>query len=178
MNQKLNQINITFNPLEDRLLMRMTTGSSDDDSLTEIRMWLTRRYTRLLWSVFEKILDESVSRYPQANSENKAAIRQLQQEADLTQADFKTPYQSAPVPTPLGETPLLLSRIQVRKDPDGSHVLNLGTENQGINIVLNTQLVHSLMKLLAETVEKAQWDLSLQPSPEADFSKPAMDRLM
>ena len=179
MNQKLNQINITFNPTEDRLLLRMTTGSAEDNTLTELRLWLTRRYTRLLWSIFEKILDESISRFPQVNPENKAVIQQLQQEADLTQADFKTPYQTAPAATPLGEAPLLLSRIQVKKNPDGTHVMNMGTEQQqGINVVLNTQLVHSLMQLIADTTAKAQWDLSLAPSAVSDIQRPPMDRLM
>jgi len=163
MNQKLNQINITFNPIEDRLLLRVCTGTTENGQPAEFRMWLTRRYVRLLWSVLEKVLDEEVERIPQATPENKAVMRRLQQEADLARADFKTPYRVPEDPvTPLGEAPLLLSKIRLAKNSQNQPVLFLNTEqDKGINIVLNTRLVNSLMKLIAQTTEAAHWDLNL-----------------
>lgn len=180
MNQALNQINITFNPIEDRLLLRVCAGATGAGEPAEFRMWLTRRFVRLLWTVFEKVLDEEVDRIPQVTPDNKGVIRRLQQEADLSQADFSTPYKTPDTPvTPLGEAPLLLSKIRLSKNSHNQPVLYLNTEqDKGINLVLNTQLINSLMKLVAQTTDAAQWDIGLMSKIAVNIEKPPPGMLM
>ncbi|NOY70191.1 MAG: hypothetical protein GXP53_12035 [Deltaproteobacteria bacterium] len=180
MNQALNQINITFNPVEDRLLLRVCATGSEPENPAEFRMWLTRRYVRLLWAVFEKVLDDEVEKIPQYTPDNKGVIRRLQQEADLSQADFSTPYKTPDSPaTPLGEAPLLLSKIRLSKNSGNHPVLYLNTEaDKGINLTLNTQLVNSMMKLLAQTTDAAQWNLGLMSRVADTAQKPPPGMLM
>lgn len=180
MNHALNQINITFNPVEDRLLLRVCAAGPESKNPAEFRMWLTRRFVRLLWAVFEKALDDELEKIPQFTPDNKGVIRRLQQEADLSQADFSTPYKTPEsLATPLGEAPLLLSKIRLSKNSRNQPVLCLNTEqDKGINLTLNTQLVNSLMKLLAQTTDAAQWDLGLMSKIANKIEKPPPGMLM
>ncbi len=177
----VNQINLTFDPREDRILMRVASvPAGGTEEISEVRMWLTRRYVRLLWQVLEKIADESVNRLPQASVTNKPVLKKLQAEADLSQADFKTPYKAASPgvkpKTPLGEAPLLLSKIQVKQSPQNQQVMFLGTEEgKGIHLGLTTQLIHSLMKLLADTSRKAAWDLPFSLPGQTPAPVPPVD---
>ena len=42
----------------------------------------------------------------------------------------------------------------------GSQILNLQTAGgQGVNLTMNTQLIHSVRKLFADKITEAQWDL-------------------
>jgi len=160
MSGKLNQINITFNPTEDRLLFRMTAGANDQ--LSEFRVWLTRRYVKLLWSVLKKMLEENVSEFAGVTPQGRDAYMQFEQEKALKQTDFKTSYAPRDVKTPLGEEPFLATRIQVRKASKGIHTLSMQNDRgPGININMPPPLVHSIRKLLAEAVAIAQWDLNL-----------------
>ena len=47
---KLAQIQIRFAPVEDRLLMRLST-----DDGAEFRFWLTRRYVRIMWPILHQL---------------------------------------------------------------------------------------------------------------------------
>ena len=46
---KLHQLKIDFNAEQDRLLMLVST-----DDGAEVRMWLTRRFVKLLWPLLAK----------------------------------------------------------------------------------------------------------------------------
>jgi len=178
---KLHQINVTFQPVEDRLLLRISTKQTGSEGIGEVRLWLTRRYVRLLWSVMEKLLEEDVVKLPQVTPTNKQVFKRLQQQSDIAQSDFSTPYAPPEIPleTPWGDAPLLLSKIQVRKDKNGGHVLYLGAEdNKGLHLNMNTQLVNSFMKLLADTTEKAKWDLRFQTVAATVIDGPPMNKLM
>jgi hypothetical protein len=158
MQGPLKQLNITFSPVEDRLMLRMTTGAPD--ALVEYRIWLTRRFVRVFWNTLEKVLETLASRDTRIAPDSRDAVMQFQQEAALSRANFSTPYGAENAKTPLGETPLLVSKIQVRKGPKGQPVLTMQTQKgQGVNMALNPHLVHSLRKLLADAVKKVEWDL-------------------
>jgi hypothetical protein len=164
MPSQLNQINIAFSPVEDRLLLRMTSGSAD--GLAEYRLWLTRRMVRLLWPVLDRMIAAETGGSPQVTQENRDAVMQFQQEAALSKANFSHPYEAEIKKTPLGNAPLLVSKIQVRQSPRGGRILSLNAANgQGINIGLNTGLIHSVKKLLVDVVRQAQWDLALGAAP-------------
>jgi len=158
MQGPLKQLNITFNPVEDRLLLRMTTGTPD--SLVEYRVWLTRRFVRVFWKTLEKLLETIAGRDTRVAPDSRNAVMQFQQEAALSRTNFSTPYGAENAISPLGEAPLLVSKIQVRKGPQGRPVLSMQTQKgQGVNIAVNPHLVHSLRKLIADAVKKVEWDL-------------------
>ena len=175
MTNSLNQLNISFDPLEDRLLLRMTSGTKD--ALTEYRLWLTRRLVKLLWPVLNKMLETDTTLLSRVSGDNRKAVLEFQQEAALSKADFATPYTKEEKQTPLGPKPLLVSRIQAGKGQDGRQILSLKTaDNQGINISLTPHTIHSIKKLLVNSIKKAGWDLT-PPAPDA-VQKPESQKLI
>lgn len=153
------QLNLTFIPVEDRLLFRIASGTPGV-TMEEYRLWLTRRFVKLLWNALERMIDISTSMDPRIPPEGRNAIKQFQQSAALSHTDFATPYTSEKATAPLGPNPLLIHKFQTRQGPDNNHILSLeATTGQTINITLNLQLIHSLRKLLADIIKEADWDL-------------------
>ncbi len=152
------QLNLTFVPIEDRLLFRIASGKPG--AMEEYRLWLTRRFVGLLWKALDQILDIYSEMDPRIPPEGKKAVRQFQQSAALSQTDFKTPYQAENVTAPLGADPLLIYKLQSRKSADGQQILSLeAATGQVINITLSVQLIHSLRKLIADAIKEAGWNL-------------------
>src|SRR6476660_10139852 len=99
---KLHQLKIDFNAEQDRLLMLVST-----DDGAEVRMWLTRRFVKLLWPLLVKLAEEASPRIrTQANPEARKALLGLEHEHAVSKADFSKPYDAVGSTTPLGETPL------------------------------------------------------------------------
>lgn len=165
MTEPLKQLNITFNPVEDRLLLRMTTGTGE--SLTEFRIWLTRRFVRVLWKTLERVLEVTTTTDTRVAPDSRNAVLQFQQEAALARTDFSTPYHgSQSAATPLGDQPVLVSKIKVGKGPAGKPILAMQAQDgKGINMAMTPQLVHSLRKLLVDAVRKVEWDLPFSVYP-------------
>lgn len=161
MTDQLQQINISFVPVEDRLLLRMTAGKPG--GLSEYRVWLTRRFVRLLWSTLEQMMELEMKKNPSISPESRQVVRQFQEDAALKNTDFSTPFQDEqPSSLPLGDAPILASLIQSGHGHDGQQVLCIKDQrNQGINITLNLQLIHSVRKLINDAVRLAQWDLNI-----------------
>jgi len=167
---KLHQIKIDYAAEADRLLMLVATHDG-----AEFRLWMTRRFVKLLWPLLLKMVEDSSPRVlTQANPEAKKALLGIEHEQAVKKADFSTPFQAAPRSTPLGNEPLLLARIQTGRDPRGLPLLSMHpSTGQGINLTLDGVLLHSICKLIAAAVSKADWDLEFklpgaQPEPVAE----------
>ena len=55
MSASLHQLTLTFDPGEDRMLLRIGTAEN-----TEYRLWLTRRFVKVLWEALMKTMDSNV----------------------------------------------------------------------------------------------------------------------
>jgi len=163
---KLHQLKIDFNAEQDRLLMLVST-----DDGAEVRMWLTRRFVKLLWPLLVKLAEEASPRIKvQANAEARKALLGIEHQKAVQKADFSKPFQETPRSTPLGVEPLLLARIQTSNDPKGLPVVSLHPSNgQGITLTLDEVLLHSVCRLLQAAVSKSDWDIELKlPGAEAE----------
>lgn len=161
---RLHQLKLEFNAEHDRLLLRLST-----DSGAEVLLWLTRRCVKRLWPVVLTMALEKPEIQQQANPEARKALLGFQHEKAVSEADFSKPYQEAPRERPLGMEPLLITRIQPRRDPQGRHILGLlPSQGQGVHVTMDEALLHGFVKLLQNAVAKAEWDLSLKlPDPVA-----------
>lgn len=163
---QLSQMRLQLDALEDRLLLRVNTRDR-----AEYRLWLTRRYVKVLWPVLVKLAESNPDVQLQPQPETRAAVLSFQHENALRKADFKTVYREDAVSLPLGERPTLLARVGVKQAPDGRRILCLDPlQGVGIELSLGDGMLHSFCKLLAETVQKAGWDLDLRlvrPQPLA-----------
>ncbi|MDI6725528.1 MAG: hypothetical protein QMD32_01075 [Smithellaceae bacterium] len=158
MPDQLQQINISFVPVEDRLLLRITSGQAG--ALSEYRIWLTRRFVKLFWTTLEQIIGTEINKNPYLSPGNKQEVCRFQEDAALMKTDFSTPYKAEQAELPLGEEPILASLIQTGISGDGQHVIRISDlKNRGISITMTPQLIYSVRKLLTDAVLQAQWDL-------------------
>lgn len=141
--------------------MRISYGSGE-----EVLLWLTRRCVKLLWpnplGLAQTVPDIATQSHPDA----KKALLGMRHEAALAKSDFSKPYegttQGAALERPLGAEPILVARMQTRRNPDGTFLLSLlPREGQGINVALDEALLHSVCGLLRNIVAKTDWDIKL-----------------
>jgi hypothetical protein len=155
---QLKQLNLKYQPGEDRACLRISTGDQ-----AEYRFWLTRRFVRVLWPVLIQLLEADSRVQSQPRTDARKTVLSFQHEHALQSADFKTGYQENAATFPLGSEPVLLTSIRARRNQGGTPVLGLSGEgNRGVELALSDQLLHSLCKLLADTAEKAEWQLDLK----------------
>lgn len=155
---KLHQIKIEFDAEQDRLRLRVSTVDGQ-----EALLWLTRRCVLRLWPLLVGGAEAS----PQvatraADPEVKKALLEFQHEKAISQAQFGKQYEDVPRARPLGDDPLLVTKLQRRAAPAGRVVLGLlPTDGQGIFLTLDEQLLHGFIKLLQQAVARAEWGFKL-----------------
>jgi hypothetical protein len=156
---KLHQLKVDYHPEQDRLLMLIATSEG-----VELRMWLTRRFVKLLWPLLVKLAEEASPRIrTQASPEARKALLGIEHQQAVQKADFSKAYEGNPRSMPLGEEPLLLGRIQTGHDRKGQPVLALHpAEGQGVTLTLDSVLLHSVCRLLQAAVKKSGWDMELK----------------
>ena len=155
---RLFQVKVEFQSGEDRLLLRL---ASEDDN--EVLLWLTRRVARYLWQLLIDMAQSAPEIQLQANPEARHALLGFKHEAALSQANFEDMYDELPRDYPLGREPLLVCRLEKKRDDAGQHVLGLfPVDGQGIYLTLDDALLHGLVKLLENGVNKADWALDLR----------------
>ncbi len=157
----MHQMQLSYVSTEDRLLFRLNTKARQ-----EFRFWMTRRYTAILWHSLAQLLSREDTKGPVAEAPIQdplaaAAKKEIKHQELVSQADFKTQYQESTY-LPLGETPALLFSVGLKPAPDGQVMLCMHPENgQGIEMVINEQILHSLCQLIIDTTTKAEWGLNL-----------------
>lgn len=163
---QINQIQIKFIAVEDRLLLRVSSG---DD--LEFRFWMTRRFVKLIWPALGKVLKETPRIQTQASPAAKKELLAFEHQKAVSDSDFKTPYKETSKTLPLGSKPILLAKMQIHRNGDGSTIMSLGPEEgAGIDLSLDTGLLHSLVELINNGAKIAEWDLA---SPLEDRSATA-----
>ena len=166
---RLHQIKIDYVAEQDRLMMQLAT--SDEQ---EVRMWLTRRFVKLLWPLLVKLAEEASPRIrTQADPEARKALLTMEHEEAMARADFSKPYDDSERAMPLGEDPLLLARIQTAHDASGQPVVAMHpAEGQGVTLTLDPVLLHSVCRLLQAAVKGSDWDMELKlPGTEPQEGK-------
>ena len=162
---RLHQINLQFDPLQDRALLRLNT-----EEQAEFRFWLTRRFVKLLWPVLIRSLEANPEVERQSSPVGQQTVLSFQREQALGSSDFQTEYHGDAQTFPAGETPRLVYKAELKPGPGKERTLGLyPKDGQGVQLALTEALLHSFCKLLAETVAKAAWDL---PAVGAKTSPP------
>ena len=169
---RLHQLKIDYVAEQDRLLVLIAASEK-----VEVRMWMTRRFVKLLWPLLVKLAEEASPRIrTQPNPEARKALLGIEHEQAVSKADFSRPYDDSTRATPLGADPLLLARIQTGHDPSGLPVVAMHpTEGQGVTLTLDQVLLHSVCRLLQAAVKKSDWDMELK-LPGAEQPEPAAER--
>ncbi len=156
----IRQLQISYIAEQDRLLTRINTQDG-----AEVRLWLTRRLVRRLWPGLIKA-SEAVALEGRAAcrvGEARGMMTDMAREAALSQADFSTPFESQPASLPLGQEPLLVTRVDLSPQP-GAMVKAIfrQDEQRGLQVSMTEALLHAFCRLVQSETQKAEWDFSLQ----------------
>jgi hypothetical protein len=150
MQNNLQQLNISYLPHEDRLLLKARTSNEN-----ELRIWLTRRYTSLLINVLVQQMDKAGGMLELAS--NKTTLEQFKGGA------FAKDYEPPPRQNfPLGENGVLGYRINTGKNADARVNLQLLPEaGEGLNLMLDKSMLFMFYNLLEQALVHAEWNLVL-----------------
>ncbi len=149
MSDKLHQINVTYSGKEDRLLLRVTTQQGD-----EYLVWLTRRFTGLLYNVLNKEMEKHGG---------VAAVGSDQQTRKMFKAGaFEKPFEEDKSTShPLGETGFLAFGIKTANTAENNLHLEIFPENgPGVTFNLNQQLLYMFHNLLTQGINRAEWKIT------------------
>lgn len=163
----IHQLSVSFVDREDRLLLRLNTQDAK-----EFRFWLTRRLTLRLMPVLEDTLlrlDSGTAQVLAPDGPARKIVSEFQHDSFLREADFQTPFKEEARQWPLGQEPMLVSEINMSFLPSGALDLNLVDadeegEKKACQLQLQAQLVHGLVHLIRQCVEKAQWQSPQEPA--------------
>ena len=129
-------------------------------SCVEYRAWFTRRFVNVFTEAIDKLIEDGLAGDMQVSPDALEAMKKFQQEAALAKADFSTSYGiDAESCTLFGEVPFLVSVLKVKKKSKNNYVLSfLTSENAGINITADIDLIHSLRKMLLNSTRDTGWN--------------------
>lgn len=153
----LERITVEFHAEEDRLMVRVFF-----DKKAEIQFWLTRRLVKRIWPVLLQMAQAKPDIQMQPNPEVRKALLGLQHEKALQEVKFSKAAQEPEREHPLGNAPMLVSKVRARRNERAQTVLSLQPQQgNGVDLALGDTLLHGLMKLVQDTAVKAEWDLAL-----------------
>lgn len=174
---QMHQMQLSYVPTEDRILFRLNTKARQ-----EFRFWMTRRYVGVLWATLAKLVADSDAPPPEQDEPEiptkdaliESTKKEIKHKEMVAKSDFETQYQESTY-LPLGEEPALLFSVGVKPHPSGQALLCMHPQKgQGIELLLNDQILHSLCKLLVDTSGKAGWNQDLRfVAPPKDEDGPA-----
>ena len=168
MAEKL-QIRLEFNPVEDRLLLRISVREGSK-SCVEYRLWISRRFAYIFLQAIDKLIEDELAADMQVSSEAREAMKKFQKEAALAKADFSTSYGSNGADCKLfDEQPLLVVTLNITKKAKGKFTLSLlDKNNAGIHLTADLDLIHTLQKMLMDAVSNAGWNKPLFKVEESE----------
>nr|CRH05796.1 Conserved protein of unknown function [Candidatus Magnetococcus massalia] len=157
----INQLNVSYDPEEDRVLLRF-----NDTARNEFRFFLTRLLVLKIWPVLVQLLTKNATKSSvaaPANQEAQKMMLEFAHQSATEQMDFKSQYDDQQIAaTPLGEAPLLVHTIELTPRDGGFLLMNLKPKNgQGITLNLDANLLHAICKLLADRVNTIEWGVQL-----------------
>jgi len=164
---QIHQLQVANDSVQDRLLLRIGTGSNE-----EIRVHITRRFLRELWPGLAAMLAGHLQARPVLNKPDAASDQ-------TAPAGFDQPFRTDNPIYPLGSKPLLASEAVLEPAGDGVARLTLreGRE-RSFNLQLNAELLQALCAMLRATSEQAKWDLPLDYGPPAAIAPAAAKTLL
>lgn len=163
--QSIQQINLSYDQHQDRLLMRAAV--SDEQ---EIQVWITYRVARQIFKVFNQEAHLPVSGpLPLSEQSLPEATKQFVQEAEAVEAlddlDFETAYQ-APKSVVTEQTLLVVETRFVSVNDQLNHVQLVCANGINVNINVNHELVLAISRMLLLASKEAGWTLPSLPAKE------------
>lgn len=165
---RLHQIQVRFEPVPDRLLLRVNTSER-----AELRWWFTRRLTARLLPALATALTDAEVAVGAASAPARRAAAAMRREEVVTKADFAAPFAETPEAKPLGEEPILVARVRLERR-GANHAIHLEPQSgRGFHLNLDRPTLHAFCELIQRAVDKAEWRLDADPISAAADSEPS-----
>lgn len=169
----LQNISVRFDPVEDRLVLRLVL-KAEGQAPQEHWLHLTRR----LWTGWRQDLQAMVDLSAQAperlDPAAKASISKGHHEAMTRQASVRTGPAATPALT-LQAGPVLVTKIVCgRRRTDGRWLISFERRRlPALGLVLSGQTLHGLVDALTRRVQAADWGLAPMPVESTADDVPA-----
>lgn len=150
----LHQMNVSFDPHHDRLLLKVSTTDAQ-----EFRFWFTRRMVLRIWPRMVTVMEAA----PQvASNPLAAAPLEFRHAAAVQKTDFATPYVAEGKTPALAAEPLLVSQFSLSETmPEHYTMVLAAKDGASVNLKLPGALLHGFIQLLQDTARGAEWGVTL-----------------
>lgn len=170
------QLSMSYLPEEDRILLLIGTPDGE-----EYRFILTRRLVKSLVPALAQLMGLTPDENKPSETgplDLQSARMQYEHQKAIEGSNFEEAFHSeADSSFPLGETPVLINGFVLQEQPNGFMLVLRMVNGKEMNMTLPQEVVHSLYKLFADTIQNAEWDIPLQLS--STLNKPQdMNKLM
>lgn len=174
----IHQLSIRYNVDQDRILVRINSSAGE-----EVQMWLTRRLALRLWPLLNRVVIDHLAIPANAKTDgfvDLAAMRpstrkmlaDMRRQEAVQGADFKTAYRTPTGRQPLGDSPLLITEVNLTPRDGAKMHMNFKEQLQetpssrGFQMDMPADMVFGLMQLLGQALEQSEWQIgSTQPPP-------------
>ena len=162
---ELHQIQVIYRADEDRLLCRASFKA--EDGLQEVCAWMTRRLVRNLWPSILQTLETQVVLDKPTAAHAKTDIVGMEYQASVETiretGNFDVPYEAQVTGYPLGETPILVHKIDFTLYANQPIRITFSHEQgSGFEVARTLTVLHGFCALLKDAVRQAEWDMELE----------------
>ncbi len=193
---RLHQLNLQYDPTQDRLLVRISTTAQ-----VELRLWFTRRLTVGVMPLLRKLVAQQTDKRAAlkapgdavdrpANPKIREFLSEIERETALKNSDFATPYKEPPskpgvdpkgaahatddtlLVTEIALTPLDNAHLRIKFTGNSGQFAPSG-KSQDVQIELDDKLMHGFLHLLEKAYTNSQWAQTPTPPLDAEELKDA-----
>ena len=158
----IHQLSVTYDPLEDRVLLRVNTTTQE-----EVRVWLTRRMLTQMLPHLPRVASEQLALAAPVQTallteQDKQTFADIKQQEHLHKSDFSTPFQTGETMLMNGDA-LLLTDLKMVPQTDGMALMVLeerareGRSARLMELRMKVELLHGLKHLLQEVWSQTGW---------------------
>jgi len=162
---QLNQLELSYSPEHDRLILRI--GTTTDEI---IQLFFTRRFVHVFWPVLQQAIGALDSEYIAEAGSDKAKNKPSGTGA-ISHNDESFEFNTGLL---TGDEAILITSFGLNYKNDGVTEFSFtGIDGVVVTLNLNQGLIDSLSSLIGQIMPKIEWDMNLdelevQPATEDD----------
>jgi hypothetical protein len=169
--QQIHQLQASYSPAEDRILLKFNTTDG-----VEFQFWLTRLFVKKFWPNLVSTMEVNIQQQSENTKDTvgsdtslKDKVLGFMHQSAVENANFSSDFKASKSPCPLGEAPVLVHRAGLHAKGGNSFMLSLHPEvGLGVELGVDQNLLHLLSKLIHDAVAQIDWGLLIQiPGVEA-----------
>jgi hypothetical protein len=145
----LHQLQVAYDPFQDRLTLTISTTD-----FQEFQFWITRRCAKIFIDLLDKLSGDAQKQH-EAQIADQIAREKEQQQA--VAGKFANPLAKRP----LGDIPLLVTRLSSRGESEGRWVLSIeSTAGKALEFTGDSKISLALKKLIVQSCQTAEWSIA------------------